>query len=137
MKRRKFLTIAGLGGLLAGVGAFGFAFQNAVERIIVSELSFLKLDKEGVARFVADYTKSMPSKSKLMLKGYSFLGVSTRKSQKINNLINAYLLSTDFFMNKMDEGRTIKYIGLYDPYQRPCAHPFSSSQYPADVANVN
>lgn len=136
MKRRKFLTIAGLGGALLGAGAFAFTFQNAVERIIINELSFLKLDKDGVARFVADYTKSMPSKAKLMLKGYSFLGLSTRKSQKINSLVNAYLLSTDFFMNKMDESKTIKYIGLYDPYQRPCAHPFSSSQYPSEVAGI-
>ena len=136
MNRKKFLTILGLGGLLAGVGVFGLAFENAVERIIVNELSFLKLDKEGVNRFVTDYTKSMNSKSKLMLKGYSFIRLSARKSQKINSLVNAYLLSTDFFINKMDERRTIKYVGLYDPYRHPCAHPFSNAYYPSDVADL-
>ena len=73
------MTIAGLGGLIAGLGAFGFAFQNAIERKIHNELSFLDLDKEGVRRFVTDYTKSMSSKSKLMLKGYSFLGLNALK----------------------------------------------------------
>jgi hypothetical protein len=135
MKRRKFLTIAGIGGLIAGLATFGIAFQGAIEKVIFSELGFLKLDNEGVRRFVADYTRSMTSKNKMMLKGYSFMGIGAAKSQKINSLINAYLLSTDFFMNKMDEGRTIKYIGLYDPYTRPCAHPFSSAFYSADVAH--
>lgn len=134
MKRRKFIAIAGVGSLLAGLGVVGLTFQNAIERRIQNELSFLKLDKEGVTRFVADYTRSMSSKSRLTLKGYSFLGLNAQKSQKINNLINAYLLSTDFFTNKMDESRTVKYVGLYDPYFRPCAHPFGSSQYPADIA---
>src|SRR5688572_2377509 len=109
MKRRKFLTIAGIGGLIAGLATFGIAFQGAIEKVIFSELSFLKLDNDGVRRFVADYTRSMTSKNKMMLKGYSFMGIGAAKSQKINSLINAYLLSTDFFMNKMDEGRTIKY----------------------------
>jgi hypothetical protein len=137
MKRRQFLTIAGIGGLIAGLATFGIAFQGAVERIISNELNFLNLDKEGVRRFVADYTRSMTSKNKMMLKGYSFMGIGAAKSQKINSLINAYLLSTDFFMNKMDENRTIKYVGLYDPYMRPCVHPFSSAYYPGDVTNID
>jgi hypothetical protein len=41
-----------------------------------------------------------------------------------------YLLSTDFFRNKMDESRIVKYIGFYNPYQMPCTNPFSSTFYP-------
>jgi len=29
----------------------------------------------------------------------------------------------------MDEKRAIKYVGLYDPYLRPCQNPFSSLNY--------
>jgi hypothetical protein len=133
MKRRRFLTIAGIGGLLAGLASFRFistSFEDAVASIILDELSFLKLDKEGVHRFVSDYTKSTSTKNKLMLKGYSFMGISSTQSQKIHTLINAYLLSTDFFTNKMNETRTIKYRGLFDPYLRPCAHPFTSIYFP-------
>ena len=124
--------IAGIGGLLAGLGVLGFTFGSPVEKVILSELNFLNLDQEGVRRFVADYTKSMTSKNKLLLKGYSFIKMAPGKSQKINNLINAYLLSTDFFNNGMDESRTIRYVGLYDPYQRPCAHPFSHAYFPGE-----
>jgi hypothetical protein len=133
MKRRKFLTIAGIGGLLAGFASFRLVTttsEDAIEKIILNELSFLNLDKEGVRHFVADYTKSMTSRSKRILKGYSFMGITSQQSRKINSLMNAYLLSTDFFIHKMDETRIVKYVGLYDPHIRACAHPFTYAYYP-------
>ena len=122
--------------MLAGLVSFRFAatsFEGAVEKIIFDELSFLKLDKEGVRRFVADYTKPMTSKNKLILKGYSFMSINSEQSQKISHLMSAYLLSTDFFANGMNETRMIKYVGLYDPHLRPCSNPFSSAYYPGEV----
>ena len=66
---------------------------------------------------------------KFTMKGYSLFGINSAKSGKVHQLVTAYLLSSDFFQNKMDEKRTIKYVGLYDPYSRPCSHPFSHIHY--------
>jgi hypothetical protein len=63
------------------------------------------------------------------MKGYSLFGINSAKSGKVHQLVSAYLLSSDFFQNKMDETRIVKYVGLYDPYTRPCSHPFSHVHY--------
>jgi hypothetical protein len=35
-----------------------------------------------------------------------------------------FLLSTDFFQNGAAEGRTLRFVALYDPYVTPCYNPF-------------
>jgi hypothetical protein len=132
MKRRKFLTIAGVGGVLAALASFKFIthpFESVAKGIIKSELDYLNLDEEGLDKFVADYTRLKDRNYKLMMKGYSLFGVNSARSGKVHQLVSAYLLSSDFFLNKMDEARTVKYVGLYDPYTRPCSHPFSHAYY--------
>lgn len=133
MKRRTFLTIAGAGGAVA-ILSFSFArssFEEAAAGVIYKELSFLKLDPEGVAKFAADFSKSKDSSYRLIVKGYALLGIGSSRSGKVNQLVSSYLLSTDFFANGMDERNTVRYVGLYNPYTRPCAHPFSHVHYPA------
>jgi hypothetical protein len=133
MKRRKFLTIAGAGSA-AAILSFTFVsydFETVATRLITKELSFLRLDRAGVARFVSDYSKNKNTSYRLIVKGYSLLGIRSSQSGKIRQLVSSYLLSTDFFANRMDEQRTVRYVGLYDPYTRPCAHPFSHVHYPA------
>lgn len=104
-------------------------FEGVAKGIIKSELNYLTLDEEGLDKFVADYTRAKDRNYKLFMKGYSLFGVSAARSGKIHQMVSAYLLSSDFFQNKMDDKRTIKYVGLYDPYTRPCAHPFSHVHY--------
>jgi hypothetical protein len=133
MKRRKFLAIAGIGGLFASLVSFRFvntSFEEAAEKLIVKELDFLNLDRSGVRKFVNEYAKSTNSRYRLTMKGYSFMGLNADQSVKVNQLINAYLLSTDFFTNKMDESRVVKYVELYNPYLRPCANPFTHVHFP-------
>jgi hypothetical protein len=36
-----------------------------------------------------------------------------------------FLLSSDFFANGADDGRSVRYVALYDPYLTPCANPFA------------
>jgi hypothetical protein len=132
MKRRKFLTIAGIGGAVAALASFKFIthpFESVARGIIKGELDYLKLDEAGLDKFVADYTKLKDRNYKLTMKGYSLFGVNSARSGKVHQLVSAYLLSSDFFQNKMDERRVIKYVGLYDPYTRPCSHPFSHVHY--------
>lgn len=132
MKRRKFLAIAGVGGVVAALASFKFIthpFGSVAKGIIKAELDYLTLDEEGLDKFVADYSKLKDRNYKLTMKGYSLFGVNAARSGKVHQLVSAYLLSSDFFQNRMDEKRTIKYIGLYDPYTRPCSHPFSHAHY--------
>lgn len=137
IKRRKFLLFSGLGVLTAAVTSFKFittSFESAAAAMIKRELGFLKLDEEGVERFVREYAKTKDTKYRLAMRGYSFVGIKHTYSGKVNQLLSNYLLSTDFFMNNMDETKVVKYVGLYDPYQRPCAHPFSHLHYQQEVA---
>jgi hypothetical protein len=132
MKRRKFLTIAGIGVVAAGAVSFKFIttpFENSAADFIKKELSFLKLDEEGLRKFTADFAKDKDRVFKLTIKGYSLIGIDSQKSGKLHNMVSTYLLSTDFFSNGMDESRIVKYVGLYDPYLRPCAQPFSHVYY--------
>jgi len=134
MKRRKFLTIAGLGSALAAIVSLKFfttSFEEAAAGTIRNELDFLKLDEGGVAQFVRDFAVNRNANYKLAVKGYSLLHISANRSGKVHQLVSSYLLSTDFFKNGMDESGTLKYVGLYDPYKRACAHPFSHLQYPS------
>ena len=140
MKRRKFIAITGLATLAAAFTSFKFIttpFEDAAFNLIKDELDFLALEDEGVRKFVRDFSRSKNRLYRITMKGYSFLGIRSSQSGKVNQLVSAYLLSSDFFVNKMDEKRVIKYVSLYDPYLRPCAHPFTHIHYPrADEATV-
>jgi hypothetical protein len=131
MKRRTFLTIVGISGVIGLVTSFKFittSFEEAAVALIREELSFLKLDPEGVRSFVQTYAKNRDRNYKLTMKGYNLLGISASQSGKIHQLVSSYLLSSDFFVHKMDESRVIKYAAFYNPYARPCAHPFNHLQ---------
>ena len=131
MKRRKFLTIAGIGGVIAAVASGKFlttSFEDSISSLIQDELSFLKLDEQGLKDFSNDYALTVSRKFKLIVKGYSLLGISAQRSGKVHHLVSTFLLSSDFFINRMDESRVIKYVALFDPYLRPCTHPFSHLQ---------
>ena len=131
MKRRKFLTIAGLGAIIGAVASDKFmttTFESSAAKLIKDELAFLQLDDEGVRAFTRDYSQIKRKEFKVIVKGYTFLGIDSSQSGKIHHIVSTYLLSSDFFTNKMDEKRVIKYVALYDPYRRPCVHPFSYRQ---------
>ncbi len=140
MKRRKFITLVGLGSAAVALPSFTFnsdAFlKNAISAILYRELDYLKLDKEGVIKFTEDFTKKINSysfgRSKKMRarigSEYLFPG-SVEKEQSSNLITTTFLLASDFFTSQMNESKTIKYIGLYDAYNRPCANPFSHLYY--------
>jgi len=132
MKRRKFLTVAGIGGLIAGAMSFTAietSFEDAAEKIIYREVGFLKLDADGVRKFAKEYGQQKDSNYRIAVRGYALLGIRSHQSGKISQLITAYMLSTDFFRNEMNETKVVRYIGLYNPYTRPCSHPFSHHYY--------
>ncbi|MDO1446008.1 hypothetical protein Q0590_07080 [Rhodocytophaga aerolata] len=135
MQRRKFLGLTAIGATAIAIPAIGFgavSTKSAITGIIQKELSYLNLDKQGIEQYAADYLQyegNVP-RIELKLKMYRLLGVNSEKSSIVSALIEKYLLSTDFFLKNMDESRKINYIGYYNPYNSPCANPFSAQFYP-------
>jgi hypothetical protein len=138
MRRRNFLKLAGAGTAAAvalpAVWYKATSLHEAAAGIITHELGFLKLEPKGVARFVDDYLKDPWSRfTAAQVKPYYFLRTGDDKSN-VADMTSKYLLSSDFFMNNMDEQKTVQYLGLYNPYRSPCANPFSSLHYPDVVS---
>lgn len=135
MKRKTFLQITAgfvtIGAAFGTYKVFLTSFEDSVANLLFNQLSFLILEKNGVRQFARDYSKQLPASSRLLIKAYGIAGIDAGHSLRIHALINTYLLSTDFGMNGMDESKEIKYLGLYNPYLRPCSHPFSHLQYPS------
>lgn len=137
MNKRQFLAWSAAGGALAALASFGVLYpslQSAMARLIRHELDYLALDDKGLAQFVEDYARSAARTERLVIKGYAFAGLDASQSGRIHDLVSRYLLSTDFFINRMDEGRTVHYLGLHNPHASPCANPFSQTYYPPGLA---
>ena len=138
MQRRKFLKLTGLGaGALVAVPGFGFAattFEAAATGILQNQLDYLTLEPEGVEKFIQEFTKDRSNDYRLKVRAMYVFGISPEHSFTVDELVRAYLLSTDFFMNQTDERKPVKYIGLYNPYTRPCTQPFSFLYYPSQTS---
>ena len=138
MKRRNFLKLSGIGAAaliaIPGFGIFAGSTQDCAVDLILKEYDYLKIDRKEVERYVNDYIQQNPiynsTPSKIKLKTHYYLNVKTDRS---NRIVDEFLPATDFFLSKMDESKSIAYIGLYNPHKRPCAcNPFSNLFYPQE-----
>ncbi|WP_316736903.1 hypothetical protein [Pedobacter aquatilis] len=141
MKRRKFLTFAGIaaGSLLIPTSIYyisGSVSKYAV-LLIKRELNYLKLENGIVEQYVNDYFhNSNDAVTRMKWKTMYYLKLNWEKSNMLKELIKYFLLSTDFFINKMDESKPVKYLGFYSPYKSPVPNPFAYTLYPPNlVAN--
>lgn len=137
MKRRRFLTFAGIGSailLIPSIALLSTSVSKATVEIIIKELDYLKLDKTGVEKYVEDYYKLVHLNyfSQMKWKFFYFLKIDAENSNSIKDVVSYYLLSTDFFYNNMDESRVVNYLGFYNPYKTPCGRPFSYVFYPPE-----
>ncbi len=99
--------------------------------LIKKQLSYLKLETNSVETYVEDYFQGNNDlMAKLRWKTMYYLGITWENSNTLKDLIKYYLLSTDFFINKMDESKNVKYLGLYSPYKSPVPNPFAYTLYP-------
>ncbi|RNI25594.1 twin-arginine translocation signal domain-containing protein [Rufibacter latericius] len=138
MNRRNFLRLTGLAGAamvaLPSLGFMSTSIKEAAIGVITKELSYLKLDRKGVEQFVDDYFKTHyinnSLKTQINLKSCYYLGVNANDSRLLSKLVHNYITCTDFFINRMDESKTVKYMGLNKSYKMPCNNPFSSFYYP-------
>jgi hypothetical protein len=137
MKRRTFITLAGVGaGLCILPPSLYFIAPGTQEyalKILKKELYYLKITPGSTEKYVADYFKRLGNDtvSTLKWKTTYYLGLNYEKSDRIRDLIKYFLLSTDFFINKTDESKPVSYIGLYSPYTSAVPNPYSFVIYPA------
>lgn len=135
--------------ILSGVVVGGVAIpasvlfvSNSVKKYAVlfieRQLDYLNLEPGSVVSYVNDYfTESNNILERVKWKAMYYLHVSWENSDQIMELIKYYLLSSNFFINKMDESKTVKYLGLYSPYKSPVPNPFAYTLYPPkEIKNV-
>lgn len=135
IKRRGFLKMAAIGSLIIALPASVFYAVKSAEDIafdlIKNELHYLKLDEDGLRKYVQDYLRMDNSGfvSQLRWRSYYLLNFNSADSDSIRYLVSYYLLSSDFFINKMDESKTINYIGIDHQYTSACSSHFSNRIY--------
>lgn len=131
MKRRSFLLLTGVAtGMVIIPPSLYFIspeIKSYAQLLIKKELSYLQLDQKGIDLYIEDYFKNENNNtiSTIKWKALYYLNFDSEKSERINDLLKYYLLSTDFFINRMDTKRQVKYIGMFDPYKSPIPNPYS------------
>ena len=142
MTRRKFISIS----ILTFVGIFilFFAllpFEQVVWRILKNDLGSLDIDDDIFEKYLDEaksrgYFSSFDIRKKWLIRFYDRLPLkwlpmpyTSKYNQYRSELVADFLLSTDYFINKMNKDRKISYLGIYDPYRRPCSNPFSNLYY--------
>ncbi|MEM9834294.1 MAG: hypothetical protein AAF944_26930 [Bacteroidota bacterium] len=143
MNRRKFIKIIGGTSVVAGGSYLVLTdFYDVVEKIIRQELSYLPIGEDVFASFIADvrkekaitqfgFSKEWFIRTHFLVGGMGkqILPYRYKYLQYQEQILATFLLSTNFFFNKMDETKPIQYVELYHPYKRACSNPFSSIYY--------
>ncbi len=143
MNRRKFISLSILSIIgVAGASILAFYdFDTLVFKILKHDLKRLSIEEKYFRKFAEEARKTnywnrimFNNKKKAFVFVFFFLPkvglpYEFKYEQLRGRIVGDFLLATDFFVNKMDETREIKYIGLYDPYLRPCQNPFSNLNY--------
>lgn len=143
LERRRFLKFAGIGGALVLLPISIFLAVKSLEDIavdlITKEFHYLKLDKDGVRKYAQDYLqKDKPGiAAGIKWRSYYVLNFNSNDSDNIKFLVTYYLLSSDFFMNKMDESKTVSYMGINHQYTAPCSSHFSFMSDPEEAHEVS
>lgn len=76
---------------------------------LLKNFSYLKLSREDVEKYVADYGKRFG-----------------RRGNRLNDAFyTTFLLSSDFFLNGADVNKPVTYLVLHDPARVPCHNPFA------------
>lgn len=111
--------------------------SSTVQSIVKRELHYLKIDPKGLALFSDDYIRYIgqfpllgQQKFRMSIAGEYLLNKNTQNSTIVEGIVKRFLLSSDFFITRMDESKTVKYLGLHDKNKAPCFNPFSHIYYP-------
>lgn len=144
--RRTFLKLAAAGVVLAGAGysvvKLTSPFEKAIAAVLRKDLEGLKVKEEDIVAFSKMAAEQNPwhygNKAQRLISLYSGVNVNffplpykEQYKEYRTQITGRFLLSTDFFINKMDEQKEISFSGkLWAPYTMPCMNPFSNLFYP-------
>lgn len=112
--------------------------KKYAKKILARELNYLRLEANSIPTFVEEYFQSISNDtiSAVKWKILYYKRADTESSDRINDLVKYFLLSTDFFIYKTEEKRTINYLGLFNYYKSPVPNPFSFLIYPpSEIGN--
>ncbi|MDH7460403.1 twin-arginine translocation signal domain-containing protein [Chitinophagaceae bacterium 26-R-25] len=143
--RRKFLKLTAGGILALGAGYVGVKsfspFRKVIIDILYEDLKGLKIKQGDIEKFADKAAEVNPwhfnAKKQKLMAAYGpikWMPLPFKKEYKLyrDDVVSRFLLSTDFFTNKMDESKEIAYMGaIWGPYSTPCLNPFSSMFYNA------
>jgi hypothetical protein len=139
MERRKFIRLVGVGtGMVIVPPGLYFVAPGVkayAELILKKELFYLKMEPKGLKQYIEDYFAATGNNllSTIKWKMLYFMNAGWEKSDRISDLMKYYLLSSDFFIHKMDESKEVHYLGLFNSYKSPMPNPYSFILYPPET----
>ncbi len=143
MNRRRFIVLSVL-AVLSAIALSAVAiydFETVVLKMLKRDLSYLKIKDKDIERFLADArTSGYWDRMKFDRNKRAFiilyfllpkigLPYQFKYFQLKATIVGNFLLSTDFFTNKMDEQVDVSYVALFDPERNACQNPFSHVFY--------
>lgn len=143
VNRRRLLAIAGIGAVgvtLASLASWRTAHEtDIVVATLRNRLKDLRIAPGIFEKFAKSYIETKDAYAKKMrllgtfselfsiMTPYNFLPMDHSWRRMEDNIVSNFLLSTDFFQNGANVSRQVNYLGLYDPYLRPCVQFFNEN----------
>lgn len=143
MNRRKFLK-AGILTIISALLATWIipSFKQTVYKIISTDCAKLNVNPDHIDQFIQDayqdkFWDRFNMQKKLIIIFFTYLSFTKSFMPYFNKYImyrgqitGQFLLSTNFFINRMSVNETIEYVQFHNPYKQPCNNPFSNLFYP-------
>jgi hypothetical protein len=141
ISRRRFILSTLLAGISLYLGGW-WIFKvrqgdtsDIIATLVRKKLDYLQLDEAGLNKFAEEYGPFIQQVSAQRLSWLGmfsplYLYTDLLDSTDMMEILGEqaaiiFLISSDFFWYGSDETRVINYLGLYNPYVRPCANPFA------------
>lgn len=86
--------------------------EELIEWTVRDALSYLKLEPGGLRAFASRYVQWQSQQPH-------------PPEEPQRDIVERYLMSTNFFRNNADESQLVEFVVFYDPYLMPCYSPFS------------
>jgi hypothetical protein len=132
-------AVVGVGAALPALALLATAPEDVVERIVRLRFPGVAITPEDLREFARDFLVSdRTSTAKLaalrvgieVLQSPSFAGLAPERVHELyerfeRRVVTRFALSTGFFEHVAASREPLRYRGLADPYQMPCANPLA------------
>lgn len=138
MNRRRFiyLSLLAIVGTIATLPFLG-SFSNIVKKILLRDLQSIEIPREVLDKFLNDAAHAklwnqFSFSKQLLIRIHFYVSPIMKlpyyhKYLHYKNIIaEEFLMSTTYFTS----AGKFTYIGLFNPYKRPCYNPFSTIYNP-------